>query len=96
MKLSTQRQKLFDFITTWQDAVYKDEKEASRFYTYLGVLIQSKVLSDFVHLKDNCPEGYEVAGDFPLMDYIRKYDLDEVYNNYFKQQVSENRKEGDV
>ena len=96
MKLSEKRQKLFDFITTWQDAVYNDEEEASRFYTYLGDIIQSKLVRDFVHLKDNCPEGYEVAGDIPLMEYIRDYDLDGVYNDYFKQHVSENRVEGDL
>ena len=83
MKLSEKRQKLFDFIKIWEDAVYDDE-EASRFYSYLGVIIQSKLVNDLVNLKDNCPEGYEVAGDIPLMQYVRDYDLDEVYNNYFK------------
>ena len=83
MKLSEKRQKLFDFIKIWEDAVYDDE-EASRFDSYLGVIIQSKLVNDLVNLKDNCPEGYEVAGDIPLMQYLRDYDLDEVYNNYFK------------
>lgn len=85
MKVSEKKEKLFDFISTWQEAVYDDE-EASRFYSYLGVMIQSKLMHDFVHLKENCPVGYEVAGDIPLMEYMRDYDLDGVYNTYLKQQ----------
>ena len=42
-------------------------------------------MHDLVYLPENCPQGYDVAGDFPLMEYMRDYDLDEVYNNYFKQ-----------
>ena len=79
------QEKLFNFISSWQQACYSEKDEARRFYTYLGQIIQAKLMSDLVHLPENCPEGYEVAGDFPLMEYMRDYDLDEVYNNYFKQ-----------
>lgn len=96
MKLSDQREKLFDFIAFWEDAVYNDEEEASRFYTYIGVVMQSRLMHDFVYLKDKCPEGFEHAGDIPLMEYMNDYDLDGLYNNYFKQNVSENRKQGDL
>jgi len=71
------QEKLFNFISSWQQACYSEKDEARRFYTYLGQIIQSKLMSDLVHLPENCPEGYEVAGDFPLMEYMRDYDLDE-------------------
>lgn len=79
------QEKIFNFISSWQQSCYKEEDEARRFYTFLGQVIQSKLMHDFVYLPEECPQGYEVAGTIPLMEYIRDYDLDEVYNNYFKQ-----------
>ena len=84
MKNAEKQEKLFNFIASWASVMCKEEEEESRFYTYLGELVQSKIMGDFVHLKENCPEGYDIAGDMPLLDYIRDYDLDEVYNKFFK------------
>ena len=53
-------------------------------------------MGDFVHLKENCPEGYDLAGDMPLLDYIKKYDLDEVYNKFFKKRTVEDIEIGDI
>ena len=81
------QQKLFNFIASWASVQCADEEEERRFYIYLGEVVQSKIMYDFVHLEENCPKGYDIAGDMPLLDYIEKYDLDDVYNKFFKKHV---------
>ena len=83
MNTETQ-EKLFNFIASWADIMCEDEESKQRFYIYLGEVVQSQLMGDFVYLKENCPKGYDLAGDMPLLDYIRDYDLDDVYNKFFK------------
>ena len=87
MKNAEEREKIFNFITSWASVMCEDEEKETRFYIYLGEVVRSKLMGDLVHLKENCPEGYDVAGDMPLLDYIKNYNLDEVYNNFFKKQT---------
>ena len=87
MKNVETQEKLFGFIASWASVMCKNKEEEERFYIYLGEIVQSQIMGDLVHLKENCPAGYDVAGDMPLLDYFRNYNLDEVYNNFFKKQT---------
>ena len=77
MNTETQ-EKLFNFIASWADIMCEDEESKQRFYIYLGEVVQSQLMGDFVYLKENCPKGYDLAGDMPLLDYIKKYDDDKM------------------
>lgn len=81
------QQKLFNFIASWASVMFDDEEQERRFYIYLGEVVQSKIMDDFVHLEENCPKGYDLTGDMPLLDYIQKYNLNEVYDNFIKERT---------
>ena len=83
-KTRTQHQKLCDFIELWVNASCNTDEKKDRFYVYLGSVIQSKLVHDLVNLKSNEYSGYKVVGDAPLLDIINDYDLDEVYNQWMK------------
>jgi len=86
MNTETQ-EKLFNNIASWADSMCEDEEAKQRFYIYLGAIVQSQLMGDFVYLKENCPKGYDLAGDMPLLDYIQRYDLNEVYDNFIKKRT---------
>ncbi len=86
MNYKQQHDKLSNFILSWVDAVYDTDEKKSRFYTYLGLMIQSRLMSDLVNVDDEYA-GYQVAGTQPLMDRMNGYDIDEVYNEWLKQEV---------
>jgi len=75
-------EKLSNFIKLFADT-FENDRQKQRFYTYLGVVIQSKLMSDLVHVYEDYP-AYEIVGDFPLLDMINKYDLDKIYNQFLK------------
>ena len=81
------QEKLFNFIASWADIMFDDEEERHRFYVYLGEVVQSKLMHDFVYLKESCPKGYDLVGDIALLDYIKKYDLNEVFDNFIKKRT---------
>jgi hypothetical protein len=84
MKIETKRQRLFDFITTWESAVFTEKEHKDRFYTYLGLIIQSRLMSDFVHLNSEDYPAYGILGDIPLYEHMNDYDIDEIYNKCLK------------
>ncbi len=84
MKIEQKRKKLFDFIISWENSVYTEEKEKERFYTYLGLVLQSRLLNDLVKLNPDDYPAYGIVGDNPLYEHMNHYDIDEIYNNYLK------------
>jgi hypothetical protein len=87
-KYEEMHEKLNMFIKTWVDAVYDTDEKKRKFYVYMGEVIQSRLMHDLVYLDDDY-SGYQVAGTAPLMNMIRFYDIDEVYNNWIKEASKE-------
>lgn len=84
MKLDARHEKLSNFIHTWIDSIYDTDEKRKRFYTYLGLMIQSRLMHDLVNLKDSEYPAYAIVGDTPLIDIINEYNIDDVYNQWLK------------
>jgi hypothetical protein len=85
MNYKEKHKKLNDFILSWVNAVYDTDEKKSKFYTYLGIMIQSRLMSNVVNLDDDYVP-YQIVGVAPLVDMINDYDIDVVYNEWMKEQ----------